>query len=58
MDSVILNNANALPNSGTLAMTNSMLVLAAGNVTRGSGILQGTTAEFRRRRGESEREPR
>jgi autotransporter-associated beta strand protein len=43
---VILSNASALPASGTLAITNSMLVLAAGNVTRGSITLGGPSAGF------------
>jgi autotransporter-associated beta strand protein len=43
---VILTNANALPGSGTLAMTNSMLVLAAANLTRGSITVGGPIAGF------------
>ena len=43
---VILSNANALPTSGTLAMTNNMLVLAAANIARGSITVGGPSAGF------------
>jgi autotransporter-associated beta strand protein len=43
---VILTNANALPTSGTLAMTNSMLVLAANSLTRASITVGGPIAGF------------
>ena len=44
--SLILSNAFALPTSGTLAITNSMIVLAATNLTRVSAVIGGTNVGF------------
>jgi autotransporter-associated beta strand protein len=41
-----LSNAFALPTSGTLAITNSMIVLAATNLTRASAVIGGTNVGF------------